>query len=195
MTTPSPVYSLRGVSKIFPGVKALSDVHLELYAGEVTALVGENGAGKSTLVKVMTGIYQPEEGEMYLLDNHIKLKGPHDAHSSGITAIHQETVLFDELSVAENIFAGAYLTKKSGAIDWTAMQQRAKEILESIDAPLNPKAILSQLSIGQKHMVAIARAWSPAPSDPGMPLRCSSPLMTWKCSLSGASGFSVSLNS
>lgn len=160
MTTKIPVYSLRGVSKVFPGVKALNNVQLDLYAGEVTALVGENGAGKSTLVKVMTGIYKPEEGEMRLRGEELRLKGPHDAHSSGITAIHQETVLFDELSVAENIFAGAYLTKKSGAIDWAAMYKKSAEILESIDAPLDPKAILSQLSIGQKHMVAIARALS-----------------------------------
>ncbi len=161
MTTNDSVFSLRGVSKVFPGVKALDHVQLELFPGSVTALIGENGAGKSTLVKTMTGIYQPDGGEIFFQGKAIKLDNPHDAHKLGITAIHQETVLFDELTVAENIFAGNYITKgRSKTIDWPAMIKRAGEILDSIDAVINPEAILSQLSIGQKHMVAIARALS-----------------------------------
>lgn len=155
-----PVFSLRNVSKHFPGVKALDKVQLDLYSGEVTALIGENGAGKSTLVKVMTGIYEITEGQLFLNEKEIKLKTPDDARSLGVTAIHQETVLFDELSVAENIFAGNYMLKASGSLDWKGMEQRAAEILKSIDAPIDPKKMLKELSIGQRHMVAIARALS-----------------------------------
>ncbi|MEJ2044523.1 MAG: sugar ABC transporter ATP-binding protein [Reinekea sp.] len=159
-TDKSPALSLQGISKIFPGVKALDQVQLNLYAGEVTALVGENGAGKSTLVKIITGIYQPEEGELVLEGKSLAFKNPHSAHESGITAIHQETILFDELTVAENIYAGAYPVKKNGSIDWKFMYREAQKILDSIDAPIQSTDTLSRLSIGQKHLVAIARALS-----------------------------------
>jgi len=161
MTTNSAVLSLRDVSKVFPGVKALDSVKLDLYPGEVTALVGENGAGKSTLVKTLTGIYQPDGGELYWKGEAVDISDPEVALKLGITAIHQETVLFDELSVAENIFAGNYLTRSPlRRLDWPAMHQRSREILASIDAPLDPTTLLKGLSIGQKHMVAIARALS-----------------------------------
>lgn len=161
MTTNSAVLSLRDVSKVFPGVKALDNVKLDLYPGEVTALVGENGAGKSTLVKTLTGIYQPDGGELYWKGEPVDISDPEVALQLGITAIHQETVLFDELSVAENIFAGNYLTRGPlRRLDWPAMYERSREILADIDAPLDPKAQLKGLSIGQKHMVAIARALS-----------------------------------
>lgn len=155
------VFSLRDVTKTFPGVKALDRVKLDLYPCEVTALIGENGAGKSTLVKTMTGIYQPDGGSIYFRGEPIVINNPEDARQLGITAIHQETVLFDELSVTENIFAGNYLTRGPfRRLDWDAMHQRTREILKEIDAPLDPKAQLRGLSIGQKHMVAIARALS-----------------------------------
>ncbi len=103
----APVLSLDGITKTFPGVKALSEVSLELYPGQVTALVGENGAGKSTIVKILTGIYQPDGGTIRV-DGHAgrSFATAQDAADAGITAIHQETVLFDELTVAENIFLG-----------------------------------------------------------------------------------------
>ena len=106
MSASTPLLSLKGITKIFPGVRALENVQLDLWPGKVTALIGENGAGKSTLVKVMTGIYQPEEGEILYKAIPIHLPTPESAHKVGITAIHQETVLFDELSVSENIFVG-----------------------------------------------------------------------------------------
>ncbi len=98
MSELEPIFSLRNVSKHFPGVKALDKVELDLYPGQVTALIGENGAGKSTLVKVMTGIHEITEGQLELDNQKIELKTPDDARALGITAIHQETVLFDELS-------------------------------------------------------------------------------------------------
>ncbi|MDF2983135.1 MAG: D-xylose transporter ATP-binding protein, partial [Devosia sp.] len=101
-----PLLTLKGISKRFPGVRALHDVSLSLYPGQVTALIGENGAGKSTLVKILTGIYQPDEGEIAIKGTPVHLSSAHAAFGAGITAIHQETVLFDELSVAENVFLG-----------------------------------------------------------------------------------------
>ncbi len=157
----APFYSLRGISKAFPGVKALDEVQLDLYPGEVMALIGENGAGKSTLVKTMTGIYQPDSGELSLQGLPVSLPTPDAARSLGITAIHQETVLFDELSVTENIFTGHYLTRGLlKTLDWKEMRRQALQILSDIEAPIDPDILLKHLSIGQRHMVAIARALS-----------------------------------
>ena len=165
MSTPllasdSPVLSLEGIVKEFPGVRALSSVSLDLYAGEVTALVGENGAGKSTLVKVLTGIYQPDDGEIRVDGRAVKLATPNDAVQSGITAIHQETVLFDELSVAENIFIGHSPHTRLGLVDWVKMNNDAAQLLETVGATIQPTTLLRDLSIANKHLVAIARALS-----------------------------------
>ncbi|EPY4568502.1 sugar ABC transporter ATP-binding protein [Klebsiella variicola] len=159
MSASTPLLSLKGITKIFPGVRALENVQLDLWPGKVTALIGENGAGKSTLVKVMTGIYQPEEGEILYKAIPIHLPTPESAHKVGITAIHQETVLFDELSVSENIFVGQYLYKGLlKTLDWPAMHRRASEILTRLEVQIDPRATLKTLSIAQRHMVAIARA-------------------------------------
>ncbi|MGU9868895.1 sugar ABC transporter ATP-binding protein [Kluyvera ascorbata] len=161
MTASTPLLQLKGITKVFPGVRALENVQLDLWPGKVTALIGENGAGKSTLVKVMTGIYQPEEGEILYKAIPITLPTPDSAHRIGITAIHQETVLFDELSVTENIFVGQYLSKGwLKKLDWPAMHQKAREILTRLDVQIDPRATLKTLSIAQRHMVAIARALS-----------------------------------
>ena len=157
----TPFYSLRGISKAFPGVKALDQVQLDLYSGEVMALIGENGAGKSTLVKTMTGIYQPDAGELRLAGECISLTTPDAARNLGITAIHQETVLFDELSVTENIFTGHLLTRGPlNMLDWSEMRRQCIKILADIEAQIDPDILLKHLSIGQRHMVAIARALS-----------------------------------
>lgn len=157
----TPLLQLHGITKIFPGVRALENVQLDLWPGKVTALVGENGAGKSTLVKVMTGIYQPEEGEILYKAIPIQLPTPEAAHKIGITAIHQETVLFDELSVTENIFVGQYLyTGLFKKLDWPEMHRRAQAILTRLEVQIDPRATLKTLSIAQRHMVAIARALS-----------------------------------
>lgn len=157
----TPLLQLHGITKIFPGVRALENVQLDLWPGKVTALVGENGAGKSTLVKVMTGIYQPEEGEILYKAIPVQLPNPEAAHKIGITAIHQETVLFDELSVTENIFVGQYLyTGFFKKLDWPEMHRRAQAILTRLEVQIDPRATLKTLSIAQRHMVAIARALS-----------------------------------
>ncbi len=157
----TPLLSLSGVSKSFPGVRALHDVSLSLYPGQVTALIGENGAGKSTLVKILTGIYQPDEGEIRIGGNAAKLPTADAAFRHGITAIHQETVLFDDLSVAENIFLGHAPRNRFGLIDWRTMRANAREVLETMGAGhIDADARLRDLGIANKHLVAVARAMS-----------------------------------
>ncbi|HUQ35405.1 MAG TPA: sugar ABC transporter ATP-binding protein [Aestuariivirga sp.] len=136
----------------------MNDVSFTLRAGEVTALVGENGAGKSTIVKILTGIYSPDAGEITVGGQQRKFQSPRDSWAAGIAAIHQETVMFDELSVAENIFMGHMPGQKF--VDWPQMRQRTAALLKSIDADFNPDDKLKQLSVAQKHMVEIARALS-----------------------------------
>jgi rhamnose transport system ATP-binding protein len=156
-----PILTLTGVSKSFPGVRALAGVSLELYPGEVTALIGENGAGKSTLVKVLTGIHQPDEGEIRLKGTPVSLPAPHRAFELGITAIHQETVLFDDLSVAENVYLGHAPRARLGTIDWKSMRAGARRVLSGMGAGhIEPAARLRDLSIANKHLVAVARALS-----------------------------------
>ena len=155
-----PILEMRNVSKSFPGVKALDRVRLDLYPGQVTALIGENGAGKSTLVKALTGIHRPDEGEIRLDGRALELSSPEVAREVGITAIHQETVMFDELSVTENIFVGHHLAGRFGRLDWAAMRARTREILAQLEVELDPDARLKTLSVAQKHIVGIARALS-----------------------------------
>ncbi|AYD04374.1 sugar ABC transporter ATP-binding protein [Neorhizobium sp. NCHU2750] len=157
---PAPILEMRGISQIFPGVKALDGVSIALYPGEVTALIGENGAGKSTLVKILTGIYRPTEGEIVIDGRPVTFSSPQDAIDAGVTAIHQETVLFDELSVAENIFLGHAPRTRFGFIDWRVMNQRSGELMQALESEIDPTIRLKDLSIAQRHLVAIARALS-----------------------------------
>ena len=155
-----PFVSMDAITKTFPGVKALDQVRLDLYPGQVTALVGENGAGKSTTVKILTGIYQPDGGTIRIDGAPISFASPNDASDAGITAIHQETVLFDELSVAENIFIGHAPRTRWGLIDKVEMHDAAAKLLSEIGAPFRTHTLLRDLGIANKHLVAIARALS-----------------------------------
>jgi rhamnose transport system ATP-binding protein len=155
-----PILTLSGISKTFPGVRALHDVSLELFPGQVTALIGENGAGKSTLVKILTGIYQPDEGQIAIAGTPVTLPTAHAAFAAGVTAIHQETVLFDELSVAENIYLGHAPRNRLGLIDWSKMRTEARQTLDSMAAGIDPDIKLKELGIAKKHLVAVARALS-----------------------------------
>jgi rhamnose transport system ATP-binding protein len=155
-----PILTLTGVSKSFPGVRALRDVSLSLQAGRVTAVIGENGAGKSTIVKTLTGIYRPDAGEIHVGGKAWTFSSPRDSWAAGIAAIHQETVMFDELSVAENIFMGHMPTGAGGLVDWPTMRERARVLLDRIDAAIPPEMALKRLSVAQKHLVEIARALS-----------------------------------
>ena len=157
---PTPLLAVSGVSKSFPGVRALHNVALTLRAGEVMALIGENGAGKSTLVKILTGIYTPDEGEVRVAGQPVTFANPRAAWASGIAAIHQETVMFDDLSVAENIFMGHMPMTPRGRVDWATMKSKSAELLGRLEADFTPDTMLKRLGVAQKHLVEIARALS-----------------------------------
>lgn len=156
----APLLTLTNISKSFPGVRALHQVELELYPGEVTALIGENGAGKSTLVKILTGIYQPDDGIVSIGGRAVALPSAHAAFEQGITAIHQETVLFDELTVAENIYLGHAPRNRLNIIDWKKMRREAQDVLNSMGAKISADTRLKDLGIANRHLVAVARAMS-----------------------------------
>ncbi|MBO6770593.1 MULTISPECIES: sugar ABC transporter ATP-binding protein [unclassified Thalassospira] len=155
-----PVLELRNISKTFPGVKALDGVELQLYPGQVTALIGENGAGKSTLVKVLTGIYTPDGGEILIDDAPVKMQAATDAKRYGISAIHQEAVMFDELTVTQNIFINNQNRNAFGLLDWPLMRKRAQTLLEYLDVNIDPDLPLRELSVAHKHLVSFASALS-----------------------------------
>jgi rhamnose transport system ATP-binding protein len=154
-----PILTLRNISKSFGGTRALSDAQLDLHLGQVTALVGENGAGKSTLVKILTGIYHPDGGVIRLDGSPVRINSPSEAQKLGISVIHQESVVFDDVSVAENIFVTAR-PRRYGLINWAQMRRRAAAILAQLEASIDPVTIMRDLSVAQKHLVQIARALS-----------------------------------
>ncbi len=158
MTAPQPALRLEGISKSFPGVKALDDVSLSVMPGEVHALMGENGAGKSTLMKVLGGIYQPESGRILIGDKPVTMRGPLEAKSKGIVFIHQELSLAEELSVAENIYLGELPRKRFGLVDWKTLYARTDRILEKLKVGFDARTIVGTLSIANQQMVEIARA-------------------------------------
>ena len=127
------VLELKGITKIFPGVKALNNVQFQLKPGEVHALMGENGAGKSTFIKVITGVHKAEEGEMFLNGQKVDFKGPKDAQEAGIAAVYQHPTSYPHLTVAENIFMGHEIIKHH-MIQWKEMNQEANKYLKELDA-------------------------------------------------------------
>ena len=133
---------------------------LHLYPGQVMGLLGENGAGKSTAVKIMTGIYHPDGGQLLVAGQPAEFRTTQDAWRHGITAVHQETVMFDELSVAENIFSGHFLRRGRFLLDWPRMRARAAELMANLESDIRPETPLKLLSVAQKHIVEIARALS-----------------------------------
>ena len=153
------VLELKGITKIFPGVKALDQVQFELKRGEVHALMGENGAGKSTFIKVITGVYHAEEGEMYLYGKKVNFRGPMDAQAAGIAAVYQHPTSYPDLTVTENIFMNHEI-KKYSLIQWKEMNAEAKTYLDQLDADFRPTAEMGALSVAQQQMVEIAKAIS-----------------------------------
>jgi rhamnose transport system ATP-binding protein len=151
--------SLRGVHKRYGATYALRGVDLELRAGEVLALVGENGAGKSTLVKMLTGVIPVDEGTIRLRGVAHTFANAQAAQAAGILAVHQETVMFEELSVAENIFVGRHLMR-GPFIDWAAMHTQAQAVLVQIGARFTATTLVKDLSLAERHLVEIARALS-----------------------------------
>lgn len=154
---------MRGISKSFPGVKALNDVTLRVRPGSVHALMGENGAGKSTLMKCLFGIYKMDEGEIWFQGRHIQIQNANDALNKGIAMVHQELQPIPERSVGENIFCGRYPMKKIGPfsiVDHKKMYLETERLLEEVRMGFDPKAKLGSLTVSQMQSVEIAKAVS-----------------------------------
>ena len=151
------VLTMRGICKYFPGVKALENVDFTLRKGTIHALMGENGAGKSTLIKVLTGVYPMDAGEIRIegIDGAFCARSPQEAQSYGISTVYQEISLCPNLTVAENMFIGR--TKGKG-VDWKEMEKKSGELLDSLGIPARPRQQLGSCSLAVQQMVAIARA-------------------------------------
>lgn len=154
------ILELKKISKSFSGVEVLHDVSFALRPGEVHALLGENGAGKSTLVKIITGVHQPDRGEILLKGEPVHFIDARESRQAGIAAIYQELSLFPDLDVAENIFVGRQPVGGVGQVDWRKMYSEAGQLLESLGVKLDLKQKARMLSIAQQQMVEIARAFS-----------------------------------
>jgi ribose transport system ATP-binding protein len=158
---PSQLLSLTGVSKEFPGVKALNNVHFDLHQGEVHALVGENGAGKSTLMKILSGIYKKDSGEIIYQGNPVNVSSPNEAQKLGISIIHQELNLMPHLTVAQNIFIGREDRRRGRVfLNDAKLNKAASQLLSELDLNLNPKELVGELTIARQQMVEIAKAVS-----------------------------------
>ena len=150
-------FEMRGISKEFPGVKALDNVGFTVDAGEIRALVGENGAGKSTLMKILNGNYKKDAGEILIDGVPVDITNPQVADAHGITIIFQELNLVDELSITENIFAGR-LGGKGGFVNWKKLHEKAKVLLERVGFDIAPTTLVGDLTVAGKQMVEIAKA-------------------------------------
>ena len=146
-------------SKSFPGVKALDRVSLDLRPGEIHALMGENGAGKSTLIKIITGVYQPDEGRVTIDGGEVRFASPRDAIAAGISAVHQERNLVPRFSVGENI-ALERLPTRHGLIDYAEVDREARRYLDLLDRGIDTRAEVRTLSVAQMQIVEIAKALS-----------------------------------
>ncbi|RCW61055.1 MULTISPECIES: sugar ABC transporter ATP-binding protein [Halanaerobium] len=155
------ILELKNITKTFPGVKALDNVNFQLKAGEIHALMGENGAGKSTFIKVITGVHQPNGGEIYLNGEKINIKNPNDSKDLGIAAIYQHATSYPHLSVTENIFMGhEKIDSSTKRILWEDMHKAAEKHLQELGAEFDPRRRMSTLSVAQQQIVEIAKAIS-----------------------------------
>ncbi len=154
-----PILRVDGISKGFPGVQALKDVHLEVRAGEVLVLVGENGAGKSTLMKILSGIYSRDEGTILFEGREVELTSPLQAQQLGITIIHQEMNLMPDLTVAQNIYIGRE-PRTAGFLSEGALNRRTAELLQRLGIDLDPRQLVEELTVAKQQMVEIAKALS-----------------------------------
>ncbi|MFZ7201432.1 ribose ABC transporter ATP-binding protein RbsA [Avibacterium avium] len=155
-----PILRLDNICKSFPGVRALHNASLSVYAGRVMALMGENGAGKSTLMKILTGIYQQDSGEIYFHGEKVRYKNPKFSQLAGISIIHQELNIIPNLTIAENIFLGREFTHKLGGIDWAKMTEESAKLLQRLKVKHHPSTPVAKLSLGELQMIEIAKALS-----------------------------------
>lgn len=151
------ILKMEHITKIFPGVRALDDVSLSVKRGEVLSLLGENGAGKSTLIKVLSGIYMPEEGEIWYDGSPVKFHSPVDAKNAGISVVHQELAFLPLLSVAENLYVRHY-TEKKQLVNWREINDNAKKAMDMINLKIDPGIPIGQCSVAECQQIEIARA-------------------------------------
>ena len=154
---------MKGISKAFPGVKALDNVSFEVTSGEVHSLIGQNGAGKSTLMGILNGITKPDDGKIFLNNNLVKIDDPKDAFNLNLSIVHQEFALCNNLTVAENIYLGDEPHSKSGFIDYKKMHFDAKNLLDSINVNLNTEEIVGDLNTSQWQIIEICKALAKKP--------------------------------
>jgi len=154
----APILQMKHISKRFDTTQALDDVSLELFPGEIHALMGENGAGKSTLIKIMTGVYHPDEGEILLDGQPIRIGNSVDAQTNGIAAIYQEPMVYPDLNVAENIFISH--RSRGTFVNWRKMYQDAEEILAKLDVKLDVRMSARGLTLAAQQTIEIAKAIS-----------------------------------
>jgi len=157
--TLEPILKAKKIVKNFGGVRALREVDFDLFAGEVHALVGENGAGKSTLIKILTGVLEPDSGEIEYLGKKVTIRSPREAHEMGIVAVYQEPLTYKHLSVIENIFLGNEIRRKNGDVDWIKEREITQKLLRSLD--IDPYFIdepMGSLSTGLQQLALIAKA-------------------------------------
>jgi ribose transport system ATP-binding protein len=155
-----PILEMRGIDKAFPGVHALHEVDLQVAEGEVLGLVGENGAGKSTLIKILSGAYSRDAGELFVGGEAVEAPDPQAMISRGVAVIYQEPSLAPHLTVAENIFMGRLPTSRLGAVDWRRLAQDTAVVSQRVGLDLEPQAIVGRLSVARRQMVEIAKALS-----------------------------------
>jgi ABC-type sugar transport system ATPase subunit len=160
MPDKTPLLELKDIHKKFPGVYALQGVNFDLYPGEVHALLGENGAGKSTLVKILSGIYTKDQGEIVIDGKPVKITNANEALDNGLSVIHQELVLVPHLSIAENLFLGREPLLKNGLVDFQAMSEQTQKFLLEFGLNLHPEAEVASLTIAQQQMVEVVKAIS-----------------------------------
>ena len=149
-----------GIKKAFPGVLALQDVMLTMRGGSIHALLGENGAGKSTLIKIITGVYRPDDGELRLNGAPVRFEGPRDAIAAGVGVVHQERNLIPRFSVGENILLERLGGGLMRPIDYDAVHTEARRWLEVLELDLDPRTPVSQLNVAKVQLVEIAKALS-----------------------------------
>lgn len=160
MDSQAPIVSLRGISKSFAHIVALRSIDLDIYPGEIHAIMGENGAGKSTLVKVLSGVHRRSDGQMAVRGRDVDFASPKEAERDGIAIIHQELNLIPSLSVSENIFLGREPLKAGLFIDYAEIEAKSTEILAKFGIDIDPRADVENLRVGEQQLVEIARALS-----------------------------------
>jgi ribose transport system ATP-binding protein len=153
-------WKIKEISKAFPGVQALDQVSMEIFPGEVHGLIGENGSGKSTLAKCLAGVHQPEGGEIFFQNRQMVFHNPMAAKIAGVATIYQEFSLVPTLTVAENIFLGRYPHTSSGMIDWEAVHEGTRQVLDQLSLNIDSGAVVKGLSAAEKQLVEIAKAIS-----------------------------------